>query len=98
MQLILEFSGISHFSRGGAFFTRTLLESGPLAALTGSSDWRPAVLPFQSSSSAPEALELRVVLPAGGTVMLAPFELRQYQAHEDPLEAPTANLTFADIS
>jgi len=40
------------FADGSRFFSRTVAPEGPLAAISGSSGWRPFVLP--STSSAPE--------------------------------------------
>lgn len=77
----------SHFPGGGAYFSRTLGESGPMAALTGTSGWRPFVLPFFNSigNPPPERLVISVFLPAGGTVFLRSLELVQFAAGEDPL-------------
>lgn len=61
----------------GAFFTRSLAPEGPLGELTGSSDWRPFVLPFDASRGGqpPDKLLLSVVLPSRGTVDIGPVEL-----------------------
>ncbi|MBI2840330.1 MAG: hypothetical protein HYX75_18595 [Acidobacteria bacterium] len=77
----------SHFPGGGAYFSRTLGESGPMAALTGTSGWRPFVLPFFNSvgNPPPERLVISVFLPAGGAVFLSSLELVQFAPGEDPL-------------
>jgi hypothetical protein len=80
----------SHFSDGGAYFTRTLASSGPMRALAGSSDWRPLLLPFFSSKGlgVPSRLEINLVLAGSGTVYLGPLRLVEYGPGEDPLGQP----------
>ncbi len=84
---------ISHFPGSGSFFTRTLTRSGPLAALKGSSGWRPFMLPFfmkqgdpefTKQSRGPEKLTISVVLPEGGVVYLSSLRLVQYENNKDP--------------
>ena len=66
----------SVFADGSRYFTRTLGSEGPMAALTGTSDWREFELPFSLQGSEPPAhLEIGVTLPAGGTVDVGPLEL-----------------------
>ena len=85
----------SHFGDAGTFFTKSLAIAGPLAKLSGSSDWRPFVLPFFANSGdqsdsvapAPEELTLSLVLPGAGTVSIRDVGLYQYVAGEDPLQA-----------
>jgi len=69
----------SHFADGSAFFTRTLAQSGPLQAVSGTSGWRPVRLYFDASGAKAAAtkLVLNVVLPGKGTVYLSPFKLTQ---------------------
>jgi hypothetical protein len=64
---------------GGEYFSRTLAPEGPLAALTGSSGWRPFALPFQAENEAqrPDRLTFGVVLPGRGSVEIGPLELHQ---------------------
>lgn len=71
---------------GGRYFTRTLSDTGPMRSLTGSSDWRPIVLPFDSKGAAapPERLILNVVLPGKGEVTLSPLTLVDLEAGEWP--------------
>ena len=40
----------SHFGEAGTFFSKSLAAAGPLGKLSGSSDWRPFVLPFYANS------------------------------------------------
>jgi hypothetical protein len=75
------------FPNGGRFFSRTLGTSGPMGLLTGSSGWRPFILPFLNQESAPPplVLEVNLVLPGPGTVHLSPVRLIQFGPGEDPL-------------
>ena len=78
------------FGEVGTYFTKSLAPRGPLAALSGRSDWRPFVLPFYANSSegsvpTPEALTLSVFLPGSGYAELRDVGLYQYAADEDPL-------------
>ena len=83
----------NHFGERGTFFTKSLAPSGPLGAISGSSDWRPFVLPFFANTGdpsapalpAPEKLTLSLYLPASGTVELRNVSLFQYAAGENPL-------------
>jgi len=80
----------SRFPDGGAYFSRTLSDSGALAALEGSSGWRDFVIPFmlERESGRPSKLELDVVLPGPGTVRLAHVELVQHASQADVLSVP----------
>ncbi len=82
----------NYFPNGGACFSRTLGDSGPMRKLEGSSDWRPFVLPFFSNEDAgsPKRLEVNVVFAGSGSVWLGPLRLVQYDANEDPLAVPGA--------
>jgi hypothetical protein len=76
----------SFLTGGGRFFSRTLAGSGPLASLTGTSGWRPFLLPFDANGQGlPERLIVNVVFGGRGTVFLSPLELVQYSGSEDPL-------------
>lgn len=85
----------SHFGDAGTFFTKSLATSGPLGKLSGSSDWRPFVLPFstnggrQAANDAPmpDELTLSLFLPGAGTVSIRNVGLYQYAAGDDPLRA-----------
>ena len=68
----------SVFADGGRYFTRTLARSGPLARLHGTSGWRLFKLPFfLEGHPPPTRLELNVVLPGRGTIVLGPLSLEQ---------------------
>jgi hypothetical protein len=76
----------SFLTGGGRYFTRTLAGVGPLASLTGSSPWRPFLLPFDTNGQgAADRLIVNVVFGGRGTVFLSPLELIQYSGSEDPL-------------
>lgn len=94
----------SHFGDAGTFFTKTLAAAGPLGKLSGSSDWRPFVLPFYANSGdpadgtapLPDKLTLSLVLPGAGTVSIRDVGLYQYASGEDPMQA--AGQWFGDRS
>ena len=66
----------SVFADGGRYFSRTLGTEGPMAIVTGTSDWRPFELPFFLEGAAPPSrLEINVVLPGSGTVEIGPLEV-----------------------
>lgn len=59
----------SWFGDEERYFTRTLGDYGPMAALEGSADWREFQLPFQlEGSKRPTRLTIAVVLPGEGRV------------------------------
>jgi hypothetical protein len=67
---------LSTFADGQTFFSRTMNDSGPMARLAGSSDWRWFVLPFHSNTEQyPQRLTLSVVLEGDGMVELGPVQL-----------------------
>ena len=75
----------SVFADGGRYFTRTLGSEGPMAALTGTSDWRPFELPFFLQGAPPPVrLEINVVLPGAGTVEVRPLRLVAVAARAQP--------------
>src|SRR5215475_7425533 len=69
----------SHFGETAAYFSRTLGVSGPMAKLTGTSDWRAFMLPFNAkgASSRPSKLVVNVRLPGKGSVFLRNLKLVQ---------------------
>src|SRR5262249_13368808 len=69
----------SHFGETAAYFSRTLGVSGPMAKLTGTSDWRAFMLPFNAkgASSRPSKLVVNVQLPGKGSVFLRNVKLVQ---------------------
>lgn len=78
----------SQFGDAGIFFTKSLATAGPLGKLSGSSDWRPFVLPFSSNGSEQvDKITLSLVLPDAGTVSIRDVGLYQYANGEDPLQA-----------
>src|SRR5215470_6609986 len=74
----------SHFGETAAYFSRTLGLAGPMAKLTGSSDWRAFTLPFNAkgASSRPSKLVLNVQLPGKGSVLLRNLKLVQSTSFE----------------
>lgn len=84
----------NHFGAKGTFFSKSLAPNGPLGKISGSSDWRPFVLPFYANSGdqadgemlLPERLTLSLYLPGSGTVSLAEVGLYQYANGEDPMQ------------
>lgn len=66
----------------GQYFSRTLGDSGDMGKITGASDWRPFLLPFDSTgaSGAPTKLQINLILGGRGTVYLDSFELVEYPA------------------
>ncbi len=85
----------NHFGARGTFFTKSLAPEGPLGKISGSSDWRPFVLPFYANSGdqaggtslLPEKLSLGLYLPGSGTVSIRAVALYQYASGEDPLQS-----------
>jgi len=85
----------SHFGAKGTFFSKSLAPAGPLGKISGSSDWRPFVLPFYANSGdqadgeslLPEKLSLALYLPGSGTVSIRGVGLYQYATGEDPLQS-----------
>jgi hypothetical protein len=66
----------SVFADGSRYFSRTLATEGPMAALTGTSDWRSFELPFFLEGSAPpNRLEINVALPGSATVEIGPIQI-----------------------
>ncbi len=66
------------------YFSRTLGEVGPMAKLTGSSEWRGFILPFNGKDDAyPTRLTFNLVLPGGGTVELRNLRLYQKAGETD---------------
>ena len=84
----------SDFGEKGTFFTKGLAHSGPLASLSGNSDWRPFVLPFYANrgelggDEPPVEVTLALHLPGAGSVELRDIRLFQYEPDEDPLAGP----------
>ena len=80
----------SVFEDGSRYFSRTLDDQGPLAAISGTSGWRPFELPFYlDGGSPPERLEINVALPGAGQVQVGPLRLL-------PLEAAASTGWWSD--
>jgi hypothetical protein len=82
----------SDFANGGRYFSRTLASEGPMATLTGSSDWRDVELPFYlQGATGPERLDVNLVLSGSGTVDVGSLELVRLDA-----EATSAGAWLSD--
>jgi hypothetical protein len=76
-----------------AYFSRTLGESGPMGKLSGTSDWRAFVLPFNATGakSHPTKLVINLHLPGKGVVYLrSPIKLSQASESSAPGMEPKA--------
>ena len=86
----------STFEGRGTFFSKAIADSGPLAKLHGSSEWREFVLPFHASNGespedlVPEKLVLGLFHSGSGDVFLKDLGIYQYAAGEDPLQNESA--------
>ena len=88
----------SVFAGGGRYFTRTLASSGPLERLHGTSGWRVFRLPFfLEGHSPPTRLELNIVLPGRGAVVLGPLSLEQSASEAAWWSERTAGLLGAIV-
>lgn len=70
----------NHFPKPkeGAYFTRTMAETGVMGKLSGDSPWRDFELPFMindDSFPSPSKLQLNVFLPESGTVWMSDLTL-----------------------
>ena len=66
------------------YFSRTLGEVGPMAKLSGSSEWRGFILPFNGKDDVyPTRLKFNLILPGGGTVELRNLRLYQKAGETD---------------
>jgi hypothetical protein len=74
----------SHFGETASYFSRTLGTAGPMAKLTGTSNWRAFTLPFNAKGggSRPSKLVVNVQLPGKGTVLLRNLKLVQSTSGE----------------
>ncbi|HEX4146561.1 MAG TPA: hypothetical protein VHY91_23875 [Pirellulales bacterium] len=60
---------LNDFGYRGTYFTRSLDNDGPMATVSGTSDWRDFELPFHAEPGMnPQRLTLNVALPGPGTV------------------------------
>jgi hypothetical protein len=62
------------------YFSRTLGDGGEMGKISGTSNWRAFMLPFDrtGTSNAPSRLQFDIYLPAQGTVYLGPIKLVEY--------------------
>jgi hypothetical protein len=69
----------NHFPGGGAYFSRTMGQGGPMGMLQGTSGWRGFILPFNATGANghPLKLEINLRLPGKGTVYLRNVKLLQ---------------------
>ena len=67
----------SHFADGTSFFSRTLAAEGVQGVISGTSDDRPFSIPFflGDTDAVPIRLEINVVLPGDGTVVVTDLAL-----------------------
>jgi hypothetical protein len=66
----------NEFPEKGRFFTKTVNKDGPMGELRGDADWRAFALPFHKGEEPdPVRLEIDLVLPGAGTVMIRNMEL-----------------------
>jgi len=90
------------FGDKGVFFTKGLEPSGPMGKISGSSNWRPFILPFYTNQGdqagaapvGPGKLTLELYLPAAGTVTIRDVRLYQYAGNEDPLASVGEGFDF----
>lgn len=108
----VKFTGVSgegfleiwnHFPdpKKGAYFSRTMAETGPMGKLRGDSPWKEFVLPFNFDDPAfpmPEKIQFNVYLPQSGTVWISDLELVEFPPAEltkqlTGASAPPATIT-----
>ncbi len=82
----------------GQYFSRTLGVEGEMGKLSGTSDWRAFMLPFDSSggSGSPTRLEINIFLPAQGTVFLGPVKLVEYTGSFASMGIASSNAWWSD--
>ena len=72
------------FPGGGRYFSRTMGEpgTGEMAKISGTSPERPFTLPFNRTGvdEAPKQLEINLVLPSAGEVIVGPLTLKEIDA------------------
>ncbi len=72
----------NHFPepKAGAYFSRTMAETGPMGKIRGTAPWREFTLPFMiddKSFPTPNKLQINVYLPDKGTVWLTDLTLEE---------------------
>ncbi len=89
----------SFFAGGGRYFSRTLAQAGPMAALGGTFRFRPFLLPFTAEPGmAPEKLAVNVAFPGRGAVSLGKVSLVELEPGDEFFVAPGSWLTPRQIS
>lgn len=80
------------------YFSRTLGESGEMGKITGTSNWRRFMLPFDwtQAKEGPTRLEINLFLPAQGTVYLGPIQLVEYTGTFGGAQSASANAWWPD--
>ena len=75
------------------YFTRTVGVAGPLQKVSGTSTWRPFALPFDrtGTSNAPVRLQINLVLPGLGSVLIGPLKLYQFPKARNLQDAMVPN-------
>jgi len=81
-----------------SYFSRTLGESGEMGKITGTSNWRHFMLPFDrtGTSLTPSRLEVNLLLPAQGTVYLGPVKLVEYNGNFASAQSGAAGAWWPD--
>jgi hypothetical protein len=97
----------STFPDKSHYFSRTLAQTGPMQGLSGSSDWRPVIIPFfnREEGPSPALLVVNLVLPGKGNVIISNMKLQQYEKSENMLPQTqtgwwsdrTAGLVFGTV-
>jgi len=82
----------------GQYFSRTLGVGGEMGKLSGTSDWRAFMLPFDGTggSGSPTRLEINIFLPAQGTVFLGPVKLVEYTGSFASIGMASSNAWWSD--
>jgi hypothetical protein len=82
----------------GQYFSRTLGDSGEMGKISGTSDWRPFSLSFNSAgaSGPPTKLQINLILRGRGTVYLGPIKLVQYPAAKSGFHDRSSNAWWSD--
>lgn len=59
----------TYYDNDTRYFSRTLGDYGPMAKISGNSEWRTFMLPFHGTSGrVPTKLEVNAIIPGGGSV------------------------------
>lgn len=83
---------LNYWADGGPAYSKGILSRGPARKISGTSGWRPFVLPFSfasenggDSGNRPTKIELHLVLPGAGKVHLRNMRLTQFALGANPL-------------